>query len=528
MDMDRIRVMIVDDEILAIEDIVDLIDWEEIGFEIAATVRNGRQALDAFHTIHPEVIISDIRMPVMDGLEMSQAILSVDKNVKILLLTGYEEFEYAKKAIKIGVFDYILKNEITRNILYSKIMELKEEIKKEKYEAHLILRNLLKDLIIGQNTETDNMRENTLLLWNETFYFVMLETDVSFLDAISDFQEDRRDLTLDINRFGKYAEVPPEGLTIYEMIQVEKNRIILLLKDNKNISEYEATKGITSFIRNVQHNFKKDCGNTLSAYIYLRKARIIKFHELYEHFKLLSKYKVFSGRDQLFDSLNFKINVSREAVEIDEKKLTRYIEDFDLENATLYVDQLYNETVIQVFNIEGFVLLVKEVLHVIQTLKRSLYRSYVELNNPETMLEEAMWYKAEDIKKWLVNQIANLISVLQNAGKNKYSSDVQRALEYIYKFYNKEDLTVGEVSEKIGLSVTNLSAKLKKETGLTFLEHLTNYRIEKAKKLLGSENCKVYEISGRIGYKTSQYFSKVFYKATGKTPIDYRKEYFNL
>jgi YesN/AraC family two-component response regulator len=85
-------------------------------------------------------------------------------------------------------------------------------------------------------------------------------------------------------------------------------------------------------------------------------------------------------------------------------------------------------------------------------------------------------------------------------------------------------LTIGEVSEKIGISVTHLSVKLKKETGMTFLEYLTNYRIEKAKKLLACENCKVYEISNRIGYKTSQYFSKVFYKATGKTPIDYRKE----
>jgi two-component system response regulator YesN len=521
--MEPIRVMIVDDEILAVEDIIDLINWEELGFEIVATAKNGRQALDKFAVIRPDVIISDIRMPVMDGLEMSKAVLVNGRNVKIVLLTGYEEFEYAKKAVKIGVFDYILKNEINKSVLSAKILELKDVIRKEKYESSLVLRNLLKEIITVQGSETGRLPD-LMRLHSDQVYLLLFELDFSFLSVISDFNEEKYDQILDVNQLGVNIGILPEGFQLLEIIPVEKHRVALLLGQSSNLSEYETGRSLSGLARRIQQNFRAAQGRTLSAYIYPRKIKMSRCHDIYKLFRQISKYKVFFGKEKLFDAASLKLEIGKNGIEIDERAFIQGIDELDIEKTGIFIEQIFNSVIWPRYNLEGFITVIKEFLHILQNLKRMLHRSDIGYGSPEASVNEEMWFKAEDIRQWFADEFTYVITGMEKASRSKLSWEVQKSIDYIHKFYYKEDLTIGEVSEKIGLSVTHLSVKLKKETGMTFLEYLTNYRVEKAKKLLVSENCKIYEISNRIGYKTSQYFSKVFYKATGKTPIDYRKE----
>ena len=110
---DLIRLMIVDDERLAIEDLSTIVDWNAYGFEIVATAFNGAQAFTKFMQLRPQLVITDIKMPIMDGIELIQKIREVDRQVALLLLTAYADFSYARKAIQLGITDYIIKSEIT-------------------------------------------------------------------------------------------------------------------------------------------------------------------------------------------------------------------------------------------------------------------------------------------------------------------------------------------------------------------------------------------------------------------------------
>lgn len=119
-----ISVMIVDDEKLMLEDLTTLIDWERCGFHIVATAFNGKQGLRKYQELHPQLILTDIRMPFMDGVEMIAQIRKTDPQVCIVLLTAYEEFEYAREAIRLGVAEYLMKSEITEETLRELLLRL--------------------------------------------------------------------------------------------------------------------------------------------------------------------------------------------------------------------------------------------------------------------------------------------------------------------------------------------------------------------------------------------------------------------
>ena len=127
-----------------------------------------------------------------------------------------------------------------------------------------------------------------------------------------------------------------------------------------------------------------------------------------------------------------------------------------------------------------------------------------------------MWYCAADIQSWFINTFKKIITI----NRNQYSNRIQNAIQYIHTHYD-QDLTMEEVAKNLGISCIYLSKLFKKETGQTFLEYLTNYRMERAKYILSKGDYKVYEVAEQVGYKTSQYFSSVFRKNTGMNPSDY-------
>ena len=129
---EKIPVMIVDDEKLALEDFSTLVDWDALGFQIVAKAFNGKQALSRFQQYHPQIVFTDIKMPIIDGIVLCQELRKLDADVKLLLLTAYEDFVYAKAAISLGVTDYIIKSEINRRSLTAKLVTLREQIDRQK------------------------------------------------------------------------------------------------------------------------------------------------------------------------------------------------------------------------------------------------------------------------------------------------------------------------------------------------------------------------------------------------------------
>ena len=159
--MDLIKVMIVDDENLAVEDLTDLLDWNALGFSIVATATNGKRALAKYKQHLPQLVITDIKMPVMDGIELIREIQNLDKSVKFLLLSAYSEFGYAKEALRLGVKEYIIKNEINQSSFSEKLIHIRKEIVYSNQTSHYFTNEFVENVMNGKETGEDQILKIT-------------------------------------------------------------------------------------------------------------------------------------------------------------------------------------------------------------------------------------------------------------------------------------------------------------------------------------------------------------------------------
>lgn len=160
--MNMIPVMIVDDEKLAREDLQTFIDWESLGFHIVATAVNGRQALKMYVQYHPKIIFTDIKMPVMDGIEFSKELRKMDEGIIIILLTAYEEFSYAKAAIQLGITDYVIKNEITPQSMEVLLKKLRQRIEIEQKSSNILNDKLIENFFQSESENKEMLGSKML------------------------------------------------------------------------------------------------------------------------------------------------------------------------------------------------------------------------------------------------------------------------------------------------------------------------------------------------------------------------------
>lgn len=153
--MERIKVMLVDDDHLVLHDLQRLIDWQELGFEITAIAFNGKLGIDRCEKCKPQIIFTDIKMPIMDGLEMMKAIKEMNKSIEFVVLSAYGEFEYAKQAIGLGAYAYILKDEINANSLLSIVLPLKDLVYRQAETAFMSIYNFVYAFLEGVHQEPE-------------------------------------------------------------------------------------------------------------------------------------------------------------------------------------------------------------------------------------------------------------------------------------------------------------------------------------------------------------------------------------
>ena len=167
-----IRIMIVDDERLAIEDLCTIVDWEALGFEIVATAFNGAQAFTKFMQLRPQIIITDIKMPIMDGIELIRRIREVDQQVLLLLLTAYEDFSYARSAIQQGITDYIIKSEITPYSLETLLAKLRDLAEKQTKNRNILTDTMIETFFVLPDAPVSAEAE---IMLRKQFAFMVVE-----------------------------------------------------------------------------------------------------------------------------------------------------------------------------------------------------------------------------------------------------------------------------------------------------------------------------------------------------------------
>ena len=532
------KVFLVEDEIVVREGIKNNIDWEKEGFQFVGEASDGELAYPMIRSTKPDILITDIKMPFMDGLELSQMVKREFPGIKIIILSGYNEFEYAKQAIQIGVTDYLLKP-ISSMKLMEAICKVRDIIKKEAKEKELL--ELYKKEM-----------EEKVVLEKKRFFFDILQNKLSLSQVI----EKGTQLAIDLAA-GAYTiilfqvSVKENPMDYSNNLILVRNQINELLKEKQEVIEFECENEIIAII--IKANNEKSLEEILVKYqnqlLGIMKGKsdleyfggigstVLRISELQESYYIANK--AFSARyfmksnqimrgSDLLKTFSHPDPIDMHAID-SEKMNTNFLEKF-LKNGTR---EEINNFVEEYFSGSGNV-----------NMNSLLFRQYIIMNvyfSVIVFMETVGYSKEESVreldnflhldeiiisvvsaKEYMKKLLEKAFLLRDTIARQKYGDIIMTACNYIEENYHKDDISLNNVASIVNVSPTYFSAIFRQEMGQTFIDFLTETRMNKAKELLRCSNMKTTEIGYEIGYKDSHYFSYIFKKTQQCTPKEYR------
>ena len=540
-----LKIFRAEDEVIVRETIKRMIPWEDLGFELVGEAADGEMALPILLRQKPDLLITDIKMPFMDGLTLAKVAKKEIPGLKVVILSGYDDFNYAKQAINIGVEDYLLKP-ITKNALIERLTEIRsryehEKTQKEYYEKfHREMqayeknssRDFFEALVSGSMDMMEIYRRSEKLGLDivAEAYNVLIFT----MNCEEDFSGQREG----------YSEWEAESLELLEEFFSENTSAMLfrcnifsygvLIKGQKETIEENTRSCVSEIQRIFDRKEQKRQWFVAAGEPVERLSQIQKSY--------YSASRAFSQR-YLYDEniLYYDEMASMEKKNVTEDDST-YLQKVDV-NAL-------NPAILQKFLSNGLLEetenFVKDYFYAIgqEPLESLVFRNYVTLNvrfsvmsflkeigcDTRTLEQEDTEDVLSESSKSLENAIAYAEKIIsqaialrdQNSG-NKNRSILKTAVDFIDSHYMEEDMSLNKAANAANVSANHFSALFSQNMGQTFIEYLTNLRMNKAKEYLRCTSMRSSEIAGEIGYKDAHYFSYLFKKTQGMTPSDYRK-----
>lgn len=537
-----IKVLIADDEKNICLMIQKMIHWEDYGMEVIGIVHNGIEAVQMIEKQHPRLVISDIRMPGYDGLEIVKRTRALNLETDFIIISGYKQFEYAHTAINLGVEHYLLKpidqeelnqalEKIARKYAVSVAKAKEEDILKAQVDSNKkkYRQRFLSD-ILEKNNHLQEMNPNDIEETpkgdREQFGFEQGCFCAFFLKIDSD--ERPQDLSGLMHRVDDLIEQIMNAEQMDYINSTVNSGVVTIM--NYKHEEYQRVIGLLEKIfHRIAQEIEKFRGYHISIGVGTEKLNISEtaqsIQEAIQAIKCRDKF----GLDRIiyYERLRYKRIPVHEYIEESSVEMQRMITALDYDAfrgrvvdyldrivATPYVSPVcYFEYVEEVVHIVLMTLQDNQVdAQLIQDLKRQLYSDmdfYVHL-------DEIGYRILEDIRKAFLK--------LNENQKNKSHHLIRVAQSYIQEHYMQQ-ISLEEVADAIGLSPAYLSTMFKKELGINFSDCLISCRIDAAKELLKNSDAPINEIADQVGYTDSKYFSKTFSKLVGLKPSVYRKMY---
>lgn len=511
------KVMIVDDEIGIRENIRSCIDWEKEGFHYCGDAPDGELALPLIHEWAPDILITDIKMPFMNGLELTSIVRTQQPDIKIIIMSGHDEFSYAQEAIRLGVTEYCLKP-----ISAAELIQMLHKVSKQMDEEHQRMTNrtitkekLLADLcggLIGTTDAIESAKQLSLPL--SARYYTIVIIDV----RLTDDSRDPESLMKKLLPILEETRDPHVELLPYIRSRTE---LVLLLK-------YHSDDSISVYLEQLRGRVRMELEHTFKCNIILgigsQQERLQGIHVSYLE----------AEEDKYINRLTLQNRASLHEINLDEQTTLFLDRNSFLEFLKIGSPNLRDHFVqefaapLQSFDWKsssyGFYLLNDLTLESFR-LANQLFRMSDHSDENITSLQQTIrkitcW---EDCTQYLCS-LLNLLWQRRAACSGKYSDVIDQVKAYVSREYNNEQVSLKMISAHVRISPSHLSKIFSQETGQTITEYLTQIRIGKAKELLKTTNNKTFEIAYKVGYNDSHYFSNIFKKTTGFTPREYRTQ----
>jgi len=531
------KVVLVDDEALTREAIKKNIPWEETGFELIGTAENGLDALELIEKCPPDLILTDICMPVMDGLALSAHVQTHYPDIKIVVISGYDDFEYAKQAIRYEVSNYIMKP-ITS-------CELVEELKRmrEKIESSL---ERTKEIEKVQKDFEDNIPALRNHFLNRLLEGAYNNRDIADIEEklnrfnISLTGNYQTVVMLEVEEFAVFESETYENLIEFSVANITEE----LVSDCDNVVFFKNinNKSTLIFAENSEEKLmgkiKSTCESIMESIYECIKIRMyaIVGETVEDIRKLQDSYKSFEEAKEnkfLFEDKKFVYGQAKPIVKT--TRQDKFIHQIDHLVLAIKLGNMpeIEEEITDIFqDLRESGREKKQILVVIQNLALSIFitlENHIsdkvkEYDKEEFVLQLSELKHFSDIEKIFLQFCKDLAEGIAGSRENENEKQAIRAVDYIEKNYMNVDISLNKVCEYLCVSTSYFSAIFKNSTGETFIETLTRVRIKKAKELLESTNMKNYEIALAVGYQDPHYFSSTFKKHVSLTPTEYAKK----
>lgn len=531
--MNRYSVLLVDDEEFVFQVIMKKMDWEAMGFDICGYAKNGIEALEKAEELSPDVVMTDIKMPYIDGLTLARRLKDLYPGIKIIIFSGFDDFEYAREAIKAEVEEYILKpiNSAELKALFGRIHD---SLDKERVEKR----------------DIDKLKEyyqNSLPVLQDNFYISLIEGRIKaehIEKVASDYQiflkeENYLVSVLHISyraKNGEEAEIAPFLLNLSVQKLVEEQlppewncKTISYLGELvvvAGINDSNDIRRFTDTMDRICKLAKRVCEATVTAGIGTVCPSPSLLKNAYESAKTAVSYRVFYGSMRAIPisevdtgSVRSGTNDSEECIE----RIIRKIRNMDEEKTAEAIRSFVS--VLDALDASS-----KEYRVAIMKLAVRFYDFFDEFGieaddifgkdaDPVTTLIALS--SPADVGEYLMEKAALLTKKISEMRDFSSKSFVANAEEYVRNHYSDKEIGVESVCSELCLSTSYFSTTFKRMTGKTFINYLTDYRMEKAIELLADKDKKTYEIAEMVGYADPNYFSYVFKKQYGVAPSKY-------
>ncbi len=512
------KVLLADDERIIVEGISSVINWSSLGTELVATARNGVDAYEKIASYKPDIVISDIKMPGMDGITLAQKVYEEFPSTSFILLSGFGEFEYARKAMKFGVKNYLLKpcNEEKISAALQDIIKELEANKQQKEKFLLLEENLekiqpymkaqlLAELFTGKEAKSDFTRYEHLFDIKDRQQEVML--------AIFEVEGE------DSNEHLTYlSEIATELVPAPVLLTVIGKQAIMVVESKT--SRDELIQQVTDMLCQFSSKYSMVTTAALSGPGALQEVK-----KLYQKAVDYLGHKFYLGTGKLITSADIipaKKQAYSEPFSMDEQEICLMIKSGHKEEALSVLDSLFDSMARQRLGTH------RTKSHCIQ-----LYKAIIQAADKDRQLdlhtgttELLAMETVQQIKAYLVDCAIQLSEVNSARLRTKQSSVTSKVIEIIETHFSNPDLSLKMVAnEMLFMNPDYLGKIFKQETGERFSAYLTKWRIEKARAYIAENgDVKMVTLADMVGFGDNpQYFSQVFKKYTGYTPSDYRK-----
>jgi two-component system response regulator YesN len=533
-----LKVILLDDEHLVLKWLESLIGQSDMDLSVVATAKNGEEGLKLIKKYTPDIVITDIRMPKINGLELIKAVTEMAYPVKFVILSGYGEFEYAKQAMRYGVKDYLLKpvsdeqmKKTILNVAGVLIKEQEDKIKIEKIKAdatevteHIknqLYQDILSDIPVGEDKV---LRYNEIFSVNEHSLYQVVSVYLLYNTEINRMEDIKPEIYGIINR--KIDEFFGKLEFLHTPVVKNANEIIVIICHNSRDEPiWNRNKNLQKIIRSFITSIKNSIEMPLVA-------GIGNFHEglngikiSYEEAYRAVEYASLEGErycihiNELFESQD----KAKYPIEL-ENNLMDAIKYMDREKAKNISTEILNTILSgEVCTISRFRTICMEIAAVSLRLLYSLGVKTGELSAEINTIMRSLPYSVrfDVIKRQILTIIDEEILLLEKKNDRGYSKIINQVLWLINQKIDM-DLSVNSLAHLMRITPGYLSTLFKQEMGISLVKYITNERIEKAKKLLRNPELKIHEVSLMVGYQDAKYFSRIFKGKTGLLPCDYR------